>query len=323
MRMVLYFVFPALLSAGVIGVMLRSGRVGAVDVPNARSLHSRAVPRSGGLGILAGLAVGLFGAGMGALAALVVLLAAVSWWDDRRNLPPWIRLAAHLFCAAALLVTGGVPGWGLLAALVMVLGLAWLINLYNFMDGADGLAGGMSVVGFGALGLAAQAAGGAALASLTFAAAGAALGFLFFNFHPARIFMGDVGSIPLGFLAGAAGLLGVGAGYWPLPFVLLVFSPFIVDATLTLVRRALRGERVWEAHREHFYQRLIQSGWSHRRTALAAYVLMLATAASALALRSASSAAWGVALALWGVIYAAGAVWIDRRWQRHLQESGT
>jgi UDP-N-acetylmuramyl pentapeptide phosphotransferase/UDP-N-acetylglucosamine-1-phosphate transferase len=94
--------------------------------------------------------------------------------------------------------------------------------------------------------------------------AAAAAGFLCFNFHPARIFMGDVGSVPLGFTAGALGLVGWRSGAWPLWFPLLVFAPFILDATVTLLRRALRGEKVWQAHRSHYYQRMVQMGLGHR-----------------------------------------------------------
>ena len=106
--------------------------------------------------------------------------------------------------------------------------------------------------------------------------AGASLGFLFFNFPPSRIFMGDAGSIPLGFLSAAVGLHGFLTGQWSWWFGFLVFSPFWVDATVTLLKRLLRGERIWHAHREHYYQRLILSGWSHRRTIASYYFLMLA-----------------------------------------------
>jgi UDP-N-acetylmuramyl pentapeptide phosphotransferase/UDP-N-acetylglucosamine-1-phosphate transferase len=94
----------------------------------------------------------------------------------------------------------------------------------------------------------------------------AAAVFLKANFHPARIFLGDVGSVPLGFLAGALGALGVYRDLVPVWFPFVVFAPFFVDATVTLLRRMLRGERFWQAHREHYYQRLVQMGWGHRRT---------------------------------------------------------
>jgi UDP-N-acetylmuramyl pentapeptide phosphotransferase/UDP-N-acetylglucosamine-1-phosphate transferase len=181
------------------------------------------------------------------------------------------------------------------------------------MDGSDGLAGGMAVIGFGTYGLAAWLGGNLELELLAWSIAAAAAGFLIFNFPPAKIFMGDVGSIPLGFLAGALGVAGWLQGLWPLWFPLIVFAPFIVDASVTLLRRALRRERIWQAHREHYYQRLILSGWSHRKTAIWEYALMLACAALALAGREAAAAMQAAV----GVVAIAGcavcAVWIDRR----------
>ena len=176
------------------------------------------------------------------------------------------------------------------------------MNLYNFMDGADGLAGGMAVIGFGTLGLAAiESAPELAAAGLCIAAA--AGGFLWHNFHPARVFLGDAGSIPLGFLAGTLGLIGWSKGLWPLWFPVLVFSPFVVDATLTLVSRILRGRKPWQAHREHAYQRMVAGGLGHRRTALLWYLLMAASAASALlALRLSVVMQWSMVVG-WALIY--------------------
>ena len=111
--------------------------------------------------------------------------------------------------------------------------------------------------------------------------AAASAGFLTCNFPPARIFLGDTGSTALGFLAAACGLWGSRTGLFPFWVALLVFSPFIVDATVTLLRRLLRGEKVWEAHRSHYYQRLVLLGWGHRRTVLVEYALMLVCAGSA------------------------------------------
>jgi UDP-N-acetylmuramyl pentapeptide phosphotransferase/UDP-N-acetylglucosamine-1-phosphate transferase len=158
--------------------------------------------------------------------------------------------------------------------------ILWMINLYNFMDGMDGFAGGMAVIGFTTLAWLGRADAGFAAVNLTIAAASA--GFLAYNFPPARLFLGDTGSTALGFLAAACSLWGSAAGLFPFWAALWVFSPFIVDATVTLLRRLMRGERVWEAHRSHYYQRLVLLGWGHRRTVLAEYVLMLACAGSAM-----------------------------------------
>src|SRR5262249_47507440 len=141
-----------------------------------------------------------------------------------------------------------------------------------------------------------------ALVNFSFAAAAAA--FLVFNFHPARIFMGDAGSVPLGFLAAALGTTGWLQGHWAWWFPPLVFSPFIVDASVPLARRLARGDRVWRAHRDHYYQRLVQLGWGHRRTALAEYMLMLACGGAGLAALAAPAAAQAALLAAVGAAYA-------------------
>ena len=310
-------------SVALIAAMLRSGHVGPMDAPNTRSLHGTPIPRSGGLGVLAALALGIFVSQHFVLGVLLASVAMISWMDDHHNLPAGLRFAVHFLMAAMLAWWNMLPNWGLPLTVLMIVGVVWLTNLFNFMDGANGLAGGMALIGFSTLGLAAWSGGAPGMAQLALSAAGGALGFLFFNFHPARIFMGDVGSISLGFLSGAAGLYGVRAGLWPICFVLLVFSPFVVDATVTLLRRLLRGERIWEAHREHYYQRLIQSGWTHRRTAIAYYTFMLAAALSALLLLNGSTRAWVVALTAWTLVYLALAIAIDRRWQRHLHTKKT
>jgi len=141
------------------------------------------------------------------------------------------------------------------------------------------------------------------------------------NHHPARIFLGDVGSIPLGFLAAALGLAGWRNDLWPLWFPVLVFGPFIADATITLVKRAIRGERVWQAHRSHYYQRMVLMGLGHRRTAWVGYALMAACAAAALLGRN--QAPWLQALAFFGgsALLAVLAVWVDVRWARFARRS--
>jgi UDP-N-acetylmuramyl pentapeptide phosphotransferase/UDP-N-acetylglucosamine-1-phosphate transferase len=124
--------------------------------------------------------------------------------------------------------------------------------------------------------------------------------------------MGDAGSIPLGFLAGALGLAGAIRGTWPAWFPLLVFSPFWVDASVTIARRLLRRERIWIAHRSHYYQRLVLMGWSTRRLALCAYALMLATALSALLGRAQGGSIQCAILVVWAVLYVAAIVAIER-----------
>lgn len=305
------------ITAALIAWMLKSrfGRL-VLDHPNERSLHADPVPRTGGLAIMCALTcvgVVLLPASLLWLVP-ALLLALLSFVDDVRGLPVTMRFAVQLAVAAAFAawVLAGLPLVWIAAATLVT---AWLANLYNFMDGSDGLAGGMAAIGFGCSGLAALGAGQIDLAAASLSITGAAAAFLVFNLHPARIFMGDVGSIPLGFLAAALGLLGWRAGAWPLWFPLLVFSPFVVDATVTLARRLLRGDRVWQAHKEHYYQRLVRMGWGHRRTAFAEYLVMLAAGVSAVwAAPREPSVQLGVLIA-WAVLYAAAMAAIDRCWK--------
>ena len=296
----------------------------ALDHPGGRSLHERPVPRTGGVGLHVGiiLAWGITAPNLpdAAWAAFAVMLA-VSFIEDVGGLSAAWRLGVHLlatglFAADVLLDT---HGW--ITVVAVAVAIAWMANLYNFMDGSDGLAGGMALIGFSGYGIAAWLSGSTAFALLNFGIAASAAAFLVFNFHPARIFMGDVGSVPLGFLAGALGVIGWQQRDWSWWFPLVLFSPFIVDASVTLARRLLRRERVWEAHRDHYYQRLVLMGWGHRKTALAEYGLMLACGVVALLAMTQSAMAQiavlsGIALAYLALIGA-----LERAW-RNLRKSG-
>ncbi len=297
-----------------------------LDHPGDRSLHHTATPRSGGIAIvIATLLAWIMAVALGRLpgnefllwlAAGVLLLAVVGGIDDRRDLSPLKRLLAQLLAAFFLLAADLVPDSLLLpgrnlvlpcylAFVLVLLFILWMTNLYNFMDGMDGFAGGMTIIGFGTMAwLGWRAADpGFALAALVVVAAVA--GFLLFNFPPARIFMGDAGAPVLGYLAAAFMLQADREGLFPLWVGLLIFSPFIVDATYTLLRRLLAGKKIWQAHREHVYQRLVQSGWSHRRTVAWAYLLMLGAAISSIvALKLNPQVQW-VILAGWIGIYLA------------------
>lgn len=289
-----------------------AGRV--LDTPNARSLHSVPVPRFGGVGVLVPAVLVMLAGDHADLALLVLSLAGVSLADDFFSVSAGLRLCAHLL-AATLLVFAVASPPALPMGVLLVFCVVWMINLFNFMDGADGLAGGMALWGFTFLAFAGFAANANALALLSLSLAAAALAFLTFNFHPARVFLGDVGSVPLGFLAAAIGIEGVQNGIWPLWLMPLVFAPFIVDATMTLLRRVVARERFWEAHRSHYYQRLVRMGWGHRRTALAYYCAMAVCGVAALL-------AWRqpvfrqTALACVSGLFVAAMVWIDRRWAR-------
>jgi UDP-N-acetylmuramyl pentapeptide phosphotransferase/UDP-N-acetylglucosamine-1-phosphate transferase len=297
------------------------GSLRIIDHPNDRSLHQPPVPRTGGLGVLAGLGVAGVAAARGPVveawgwfAAAVVLVGVVSFLDDRAGVPPRWRLLAHLG-AAGLVMAGGILWtdidlpWGRwplplpVTLFLTLLCVVWMINLYNFMDGMDGFAGGMAVFGFGALAVFGWQAGDLAYAAAAAIIAASAGGFLTGNFPPARIFLGDAGSSTLGLLAAGLSLLGAQRALFPLWAAGLAFSPFIVDATWTLFRRLSKGERLWEAHRSHHYQRLVLAGWGHRKTLLYAYVLMAASAATAVAGARMPAAEQAWLLVAWAGIY--------------------
>lgn len=307
-------VLAAALSYVLNALVVRGGGGGApLDLPNERSLHTRPVPRVGGIGVVAGLCTSLLAVeGFGLVVGLAIALAGLSLADDWRHLPAVVRLSGHLAASTAFCVL--TLDAGLFAQIALIIAVGWMTNLYNFMDGSDGLAGGMAVIGFGTYAIAAWLAGDTGLAVVSACIVAASLAFLRFNFHPARIFMGDVGSIPLGFLAAALGIVGTQRGLWPWWFVAVVFAPFVVDASLTLLSRALQGERIWRAHRSHYYQRLVLMGWGHRRTALAEYALMIVTGAVALLALTLPPAGQLGALGSLAIGYAILVVLVDRRW---------
>lgn len=312
-------VVAALVSMLLTFVLLQSkAGKGIQDIPNERSLHEAPVPRIGGAGLLAGMLSGwalMFKSLEWWIVLPLVLLFGVSLLDDMQGLSVKKRFTAHIAAALILVLGSGLLVQNPIVALAVMVASVWMTNLYNFMDGSDGLAGGMAFFGFSMYGLASLMHEQDTPAMINFAVSAAALGFLYHNFHPAKVFMGDAGSIPLGFLAAALGLWGWQHGAWPAWFPLLVFSPFIVDATVTLIKRSLRGARVTEAHREHYYQRMVQMGWGHRNVALAEYALMLAAGISAVwGQRQSGETVWVLLLA-WGCIYAALMLALDYRWK--------
>ncbi len=346
--LLVYPLLAALVCGLLLFLLLRSRLAGRiVDQPNQRSLHEHPVPRIGGLALLGGaLPLAFVGGAPWQLLLPALFLLALSLVDDTFGLSVRLRLAGHLLAALFLVLAlnaASVPFPPTLSVFslpsssfssiavgfVACIACGWMTNLYNFMDGSNGLAGGMAFFGFGALGLAAASAGDAPLAVLGGSLAAAAVAFLRFNFHPARVFMGDCGAIPLGFLAAAVGLAGQQKGLWPGWFAPLVFAPFIIDATVTVLRRFFRGERIWQAHREHYYQRLIRMGWSHRRTALAYYGAMLFSAAGAFAARAADDAGVGAGVeasfAVEGILalelagFLCAMIVIDRAWRQRPQ----
>jgi len=292
-----------------------------LDIPNDRSLHSQPIPRSGGIAILvsifftASLLVWLvdFRDYIGIYLASLVL-ALVSLYDDRNHIKAHFRLMVHITIAFLLvyfelsLTSFQLPGIdleisGWLNYIISILIIVWLINLFNFMDGMDGFAGGMALVGFSTFIILGWLHNDSVFMYANIGIVAAVLGFLFYNFPPARIFMGDSGSSVLGLFVISIILIADIKNLFPFWIGVLVFSPFIVDASVTLVHRLLKFEKIWEAHRSHFYQRLVQHGWGHKKTVLHEYVLMLCCGISAIvAVQSTEAIQLGILIG-WCIIY--------------------
>jgi UDP-N-acetylmuramyl pentapeptide phosphotransferase/UDP-N-acetylglucosamine-1-phosphate transferase len=281
-----------LLAAPILGFLLSLGgtwwvlgwlrRRAILDLPNDRSSHQTPTPRGGGVGLLAGLIPAWLllyplvriedRAAFLAVTAGALILAVVSFLDDRRGLPPLPRLAAQILIVASVLsltptenlaFQGLFPLWLDRCATGFV--WLWFVNLFNFMDGIDGIAG-VEAASVGAgVALVAWLSGPYLSVGLGLAVAGAALGFLVWNWCPAKLFMGDVGSIPLGLIIGWLLILAAFDGAWVAAVILPLY--YWADATITLLRRAAKGEKVWRAHRSHFYQRATQAGSSHAAVA--------------------------------------------------------
>ncbi|MCB1749146.1 MAG: glycosyltransferase family 4 protein [Gammaproteobacteria bacterium] len=276
----LHFLAAAALCALLMVPIVRGlRRQGVLDHPNARSLHAAPVPRGGGLAVVVtvmaahayGVAQGGAG-GSGPLAAwalIALACGALGWLDDFRPRPAGLRLVVQ-FVLAALFVTLVLPlpplppPLAVAAASALTVCVVWSVNLYNFMDGADGFAASQALLGVGGALLLPGTALSAPVLPVALALAGACAGFLRWNRPPARVFMGDVGSYFIGFELAAVALLDIRAG-GPACAWLILFLPFLVDATLTLLWRMWRGQRWWAAHRDHAYQRLVIDGWSHAR----------------------------------------------------------
>jgi Fuc2NAc and GlcNAc transferase len=283
--LVLLFLVSALITASLRRLFVQHG---LIDLPNARSSHKVPVPRGGGVGIVVAflsavvwvlerrfipdrLAWALIGGGLA--------IAIVGFLDDRFKLAAWPRLVVHLLAAAWAVwcldamrnaqFGGGGDLWGWIRRCAEFAALVWLTNLFNFMDGIDGLAGleAVCVSGLGAFLLLRDGLLSGAQLSLMLCAA--SLGFLVWNWPPAKIFMGDVGSGFLGFTLGTLAIFSSKTNstlVWPW---LILLAAFVVDATVTLLRRMLMRARWYEAHRSHAYQHAAKAFGSHAKVTLA------------------------------------------------------
>jgi Fuc2NAc and GlcNAc transferase len=308
-------------------------RRGMMDAPGHRRSHSMPTPRGGGIGIVLGvllaapfsllfLPVSPGPAITAAFSLAVIAVAAIGWLDDHGSLPIRPRLLIQLAATLLLCLAVAMRTSSLLWAIPLLLAGVWCINLHNFMDGIDGLAAQQAMFFGAAYAALAWSVGSAALAGAGLAVVGAATGFWCFNRSPAKIFMGDVGSATVGLIVFAlsAMLWAFRTNLlWP---VLIFSSAFVVDATLTLLVRMLRGARWYTPHREHLYQWLVRRGASHRKVALGyfAWNVIVCVPVAWIAFRwpAAAPVCFGATYLLGSAVWRTGKHRCLRRRERHV-----
>ena len=267
-----HYVGVFLVSTISLWLMLRSSVIVVADIPNQRSLHQKVTPRAGGIAIVLGVLFGVLAAvSMDALSdrsvivlsGLFITLSALGYLDDRRSLSIRIRLVVQIVVAVICwrwVIAMPETGWLWFVPGVLV--LIWGINLTNFMDGMDGLVASQAILGLACLSVWVSNSGHSELPIVCLVVAVATAGFLVFNWPAARVFMGDAGSLALGLMMAAVSLYGITRYDIPVTACLILFAPFLADSGITLLRRMISGEKWWEAHRSHFYQRAVGAGWS-------------------------------------------------------------
>lgn len=301
-----------------------------LDAPNERSLHTVPTPRLGGIAIVVvTLTASLIAWDSTSREVRVVVglcagIALVGLRDDLRPMSARARLAIQVAVSVALLWLLGTPTMSIApdvtlpvpSSVVGVLLVVWMVgvlNIYNFMDGMDGLAACQTISGAAALAVVLGV--GTSMSSLAVSLAASSVGFLALNFPPARIFMGDAGSTFIGLAFAALAVVGMHHGI-PITVSALPITPFLLDGTFTIIRRALRKEKIWTAHRSHLYQRAVQTGLGHRDVLLVYVVWMGVAAAGAVLASSMGTAA--LAAAWLTSLLGLGLVW---RWVVHREST--
>jgi len=328
----------AALAAAAVGVWFSirlAIRLGVLDLPNERSSHVTPIPRMGGVPMVGTALVALgiwiyWAAGdwsifkwLSCTVLFAASMAILGFCDDLyslsaifRSLVQFVFASILLWAASGLLPALAFEGWTIPRVVWIIVGavwIVWMLNLYNFMDGIDGLAGGEAAVAscFFFLVFAYFGEAGWAVTNLFIAAA--SMGFLVHNWPPARVFMGDSGSAFLGAFYGMQSVVAYLATPVPFPVLVLPFANFILDTTVTLLRRMSRGEKWYRAHRSHFYQRMTNSGMSHAEvTGIELVSVVFSCFAATWYIRSGFTVRL-VVLVVVVVAFVSGGVWVSRR----------
>jgi UDP-GlcNAc:undecaprenyl-phosphate GlcNAc-1-phosphate transferase len=310
-------------------------KVGAIDAPNKRKMHNRIMPRLGGLAIYAAFIAVVLALipltkpilGLLAGATLIMLLGV---FDDIKGLSPRIKLLGQVG-AALVVVSFGVDvvyitnpfqgmmdsgvfsfagiSLGLLSIPVTVFWIIGITNAVNLIDGLDGLAAGMAIIAAVTLAVIAWTEGHMAVVYLSLILAGATLGFLKYNFHPAQIFMGDSGSMFLGFTLATLAIMGLGKSVTIISLLIpiLILGVPIFDTAFAIIRRYLNDKPIFQADKEHLHHRLLALGLSHKQTVLVIYGLNFVLATSAVLLTQLTTAQGMMILTLLSVAGLMGA----------------
>lgn len=334
----IYFLLALSFSLSVSTVLLLlkySSRVDLIDYPNIRSLHTTPTPRGGGLGIFLGVIVsvslfflsGYRSLGTAEFVGFIFSLFLIGFVGFLEDLKGFSRITRFVFQVTASLIFVTTVGtlkyvslpfigaihFGILAVPLTILWIVALANIYNFMDGIDGLAAGEAVIAGSFLAIIALLEGSQTVFLLSLLIASASIGFLVFNFPPAMIFMGDVGSTTLGFLFAALAVIGSHKGPEAIPFVtiLLLLGTFIFDTVVTLVRRIFKREQWYKAHKSHYYQRAVLHGYSHKQVALVEYGISALLGISSIVYIKTSQAIQTLVIVLWLSILSCFCIWIS------------
>lgn len=265
----------------------------ALDNPNERSLHDIPTPRTGGVAMLLSVIITslifLYNQNLDISLNIIlagVMVVVISLLDDFRPVKSIVRLVVHIASAVIVVRTGFViesisMPWGDLnilpiwASVLTVVFIVWMINLYNFMDGMDGLAAGMSIFGFLTFAVIGYLEHHYGFSIICLVLVASSAGFLVWNFPPAKIFMGDLGSAVYGYIVAVLAIYAHINNIIPILISIILFSPFIFDATVTLIRRIYNREKFWQAHNKHFYQQLVLSRLGHKKVLMYEYTLMI------------------------------------------------
>ena len=292
----LLLLLGSLVSYSLLSFLLgQNSKILVPDRPNSRSSHSQVVLKGGGLVIIVSTAslIGIYAAMYQSIAVMHVLIASLvggiavlGWFDDRHSLRIRTRIIVQIAIACAMVYllapSQGIniagyrfdqPDWLLFVELVVW--IVWMTNLFNFMDGIDGLVATQSTIAAIVLAFWFHQAGAPELVSLNLALAGALAGFSILNWRPARVFLGDIGSLTLGIYFAVMGIIGWTVYRLPVEAFVLLYGVMLCDTSVTLAVRIFKGERWWEAHSSHFYQRLVGLGYNHAQVASLAVVITL------------------------------------------------